>query len=114
MATRLTHIALQVDALEECIGFYERYCRLNVAEDQERGSNRIVLLAESEQESGFVIQRMGGVATIDPQPLEKRATSDSRSTRVKLWIMQLRRAARMESLSGSRKTFRSRSGTTAA
>lgn len=60
MGMRLTHIALHVNAIEECIRFYERYCRLRVADDQVRGGRRVVLLAEPDRETGFVLQLLGG------------------------------------------------------
>lgn len=60
MGTRLTHFALHLDAIEECIRFYERYCHLKMADDQERGGRRVVLLAEPGRESEFVVQLLGG------------------------------------------------------
>ncbi len=60
MATRLTHIALHVDALDACIDFYQRYCGLQVADDQVRGGRRVVLLAEPGREAEFVMQLLGG------------------------------------------------------
>ncbi len=60
MGTRLTHIALHVDALDECIGFYERYCNLKATDDQVRGGRRVVLMAEPGRESEFVLQLIGG------------------------------------------------------
>ena len=60
MGTRLTHIALHVDALDACIDFYQRYCGLQVADDQVRGGRRVVLLAEPGREAEFVIQLLGG------------------------------------------------------
>ena len=60
MGTRLTHIALHVDEIDQCIRFYERYCRLQVADDRERGGRRVVLLAEPGREDEFVLQLLGG------------------------------------------------------
>ena len=46
MGARLTHIALHVNALDDCVSFYERYCNLQVTDDQVRGGRRVVLMAE--------------------------------------------------------------------
>ena len=60
MGTRLTHLALHVDTLDACIDFYQRYCGLQVADDQVRGGRRVVLLAEPGREAEFVMQLLGG------------------------------------------------------
>jgi catechol 2,3-dioxygenase-like lactoylglutathione lyase family enzyme len=60
MGARLTHIALHVNALDDCIRFYERYCDLQVTDDQVRGGRRVVLMAEPGRESEFVMQLIGG------------------------------------------------------
>jgi catechol 2,3-dioxygenase-like lactoylglutathione lyase family enzyme len=65
MATRLTHIALHVDALDACIDFYQRYCGLQVADDQVRGGRRVVLLAEPGRRAEFVMQLLGADAQAD-------------------------------------------------
>ena len=111
MGTRLTHIALHVDAMDECIKFYERHCNLKVADDQERGGRRIVLLAEPKLELEFVIQLIGGGEDRPAEP-EKRATLDLPSIRERLWMMQLRRVERMELLPLSQKTHPFLLGTT--
>ncbi len=60
MGARLTHIALHVSALDDCVRFYERYCNLKMTDDQVRGGRRVVLIAEPGRESEFVIQLIGG------------------------------------------------------
>lgn len=72
MATRLTHIALHVDAMDACIEFYKRYCNLEVTDDQVRGGRRVVLMAEPGQGTSFVLQLMGGGADTAPRPDEDR------------------------------------------
>jgi len=72
MGTRLTHIALHVDALDACIDFYQRYCNLQVADDQVRGGRRVVLLAEPGRESEFVMQLLGGGEDRPATPQEDR------------------------------------------
>ncbi len=60
MGTRLTHIALHVDAIEECMSFYQRYCALEVINDQVRGGRRVVLMGEPGRSENFVLQIMAG------------------------------------------------------
>lgn len=72
MAARLTHIGLHVDVIEECVRFYRRYCGLEIVEDQVRGGRRVVLLAEPERGTNFVLQLMAGGADNGPTPEEDR------------------------------------------
>lgn len=60
MATRLTHITLQVSALDDCIRFFQRYCNMKVIDDQDRGEIRAVQMAEPGRESAFVLQLFDG------------------------------------------------------
>ncbi len=72
MGTRLTHIALHVGAIDACIEFYQRYCNLEVTDDQERGGRRAVLLAEPGRGANFVLQLIAGGADKAPTPEENR------------------------------------------
>ncbi len=72
MGTRLTHIGLHVGAIDACIEFYQRYCNLEVTDDQERGGRRAVLLAEPGRGASFVLQLMAGGADKAPTPEEDR------------------------------------------
>lgn len=60
MGTRLTHIALHVEAIEGCVQFYRSYCELEVADDQVRGGRRVVLMGEPGRSENFVLQLMAG------------------------------------------------------
>ena len=60
MGTRLTHIAFHVNAMDACIGFYQRYCNLEIIDDQERGGRRVVLMAEPSRGTNLVLQLIGG------------------------------------------------------
>ena len=60
MAARLTHIALHVDAIDEGVEFYQRYCGLKVIDDQVRGGRRMVLLSEPGREAHLVLQLIAG------------------------------------------------------
>jgi catechol 2,3-dioxygenase-like lactoylglutathione lyase family enzyme len=70
MGTRLTHIALHVNAMDACIGFYQRYCNLEITDDQERGGRRVVLMAEPGRGANFVLQLIGGGRDKAPTPEE--------------------------------------------
>jgi len=70
MATRLTHVALHVDAMDACIEFYKRYCHLEVTNDQVRGGRRVVLMAEPGQGTSFLLQLIGGGADKASRPNE--------------------------------------------
>jgi catechol 2,3-dioxygenase-like lactoylglutathione lyase family enzyme len=72
MGTRLTHIALHVGAIDACIEFYQRYCNLEVTDDQERGGRRVVLLAEPGRGASFVLQLLAGGVDKAPTPEEDR------------------------------------------
>jgi catechol 2,3-dioxygenase-like lactoylglutathione lyase family enzyme len=68
MGTRLTHIALHVDAMDACIEFYQRYCNLEVTDDQVRGGRRVVLMAEPGRGASFVLQLIAGGVDKAPTP----------------------------------------------
>jgi catechol 2,3-dioxygenase-like lactoylglutathione lyase family enzyme len=68
MGTRLTHIALHVGAMDACMEFYQRYCNLEVTDDQVRGGRRVVLMAESGRGANFVLQLIAGGADKAPTP----------------------------------------------
>lgn len=72
MGTRLTHIALHVGALDACIEFYQRYCNLEVTDDQVRGGRRVVLMAEPGRGGSFVLQLLAGGVDKAPTPEEDR------------------------------------------
>lgn len=60
MGARLTHITLHVSALDACVRFYQRYCNFKVIDDQVKGEQRVVCMAESGRESEFVLQLFSG------------------------------------------------------
>ena len=70
MGTRLTHIALHVGSMDACIGFYQRYCNLEITDDQERGGRRVVLMAEPGRGANFVLQLLAGGTDKAPTPEE--------------------------------------------
>ncbi len=49
-----------VSALDACVRFYQRYCNFKVIDDQVRGEQRVVCMAESGRESEFVLQLFSG------------------------------------------------------
>lgn len=72
MATRLTHVALHVGAMDACIEFYQRYCKLEITNDQVRGGRRVVLMAEPGRGANFVLQLLAGGADRAPTPEDDR------------------------------------------
>jgi catechol 2,3-dioxygenase-like lactoylglutathione lyase family enzyme len=72
MGTRLTHIALHVEALDACIEFYRRYCNLEITDDRVRGGRRVVLMAEPGRGATFVLQLLAGGMDKAPTPGDDR------------------------------------------
>jgi catechol 2,3-dioxygenase-like lactoylglutathione lyase family enzyme len=70
MGTRLTHIAFHVGAMDACIEFYQRYCNLEITNDQVRGGRRVVLMAEPGRGASFVLQLLAGGTDKDSTPEE--------------------------------------------
>ncbi len=64
MFPRLTHLALHVQNLPECIAFYERYCNMRVCHERQGGSKNIVWMAEPGRETDFIFVLMDGGASI--------------------------------------------------
>ena len=60
MKPALTHIALHVANLEDCVDFYRSYCGMNVVHERESDGKRIVWLAEDGREKEFIIVMMPG------------------------------------------------------
>jgi len=58
--------------MDACIGFYRRYCDLEVTDDRERGGRRVVLLAEPGRGASFVLQLLAGGTDTAPTPEEDR------------------------------------------
>ena len=57
---RLTHVALHVENLDACIGFYRSYCELDVTHERASGKMRVVWLSEKGREQDFVLVMMEG------------------------------------------------------
>jgi len=57
---RLTHIALHVEHLDDCIRFYQSFCQLYISHERTSGNKRVVWLSENGREQDFVIVMMGG------------------------------------------------------
>ena len=60
MRAQLTHLALQVENLDDCVGFYRDFCNMRVVHDRTRETHRVVWLASPGQESDFVIVLLPG------------------------------------------------------
>lgn len=60
MNPRITHIALHVSRLQECIDFYRRFCRMEIVHERSAGEQGIVWLAEPGREKEFIFVLMSG------------------------------------------------------
>ncbi len=60
MNPNLTHLALHVENLDECVAFYQKYCQLQVIHEREKRSKRVIWMAEIGREHEFVIVLLGG------------------------------------------------------
>ncbi len=57
---RITHIALHVDRLDDCIDFYSRYCGMHICHQRQSGSKSIVWMSEPGRETDFIFVLMNG------------------------------------------------------
>ncbi len=60
MFPRITHIALHVRSLTDCVTFYARYCRMDIVHQRRSGDKEIVWMAESGREKDFIFVLMNG------------------------------------------------------
>ncbi|MCP9337693.1 VOC family protein [Stutzerimonas xanthomarina] len=60
MRPTLTHLALHVPDLDACIGFYERFCGMQVFHERAGKGSRIVWMAEPGREREFIFVIMPG------------------------------------------------------
>jgi catechol 2,3-dioxygenase-like lactoylglutathione lyase family enzyme len=60
MGAQLTHLALQVANLDDCVDFYTDFCNMRIVRDRTREANRVVWLASPGQERDFVIVLLPG------------------------------------------------------
>ncbi len=56
----LTHLALHVENVEECVAFYRDYCKLSVVRRRGPRGNQTVWLAEPGKDRTFVFVLIGG------------------------------------------------------
>ena len=60
MKPLLTHIALHVSHLGECIAFYEEYCGMTIYHERQDDRSNVVWLAEPGKEGEFIIVMIDG------------------------------------------------------
>ena len=60
MKASLTHIALHVNNIDECVDFYQRYCGMKITRDRQSNDKHIYWLAEPGKEREFIIVIMPG------------------------------------------------------
>ena len=60
MRPTLTHLALHVPDLDECVSFYEQFCAMQVIHQRAGKGSRIVWMAEPGKEHSFIFVIMPG------------------------------------------------------
>jgi len=60
MKPRLTHIALHVEKLEECVQFYQQYCQLQVIHRRQSRHTEVIWMTECGREQEFVLVLLKG------------------------------------------------------
>jgi len=60
MTPRMTHICLHVKTLDDCVRFYEEYCKMNVICERTNEGEGSVYMAESGRETEIVFQLKTG------------------------------------------------------
>lgn len=68
MKITLTHIALHVNNIDDCVAFYQRYCGMKIVRDRNCHGKHIYWLAEPGRETEFIMVVMpGGVNRDQPE-----------------------------------------------
>ena len=62
MSITLTHIALHVSNLDDCVAFYQNYAGMKIVRDRKTHDNHVYWLAEPGKESEFIMVIMPGGA----------------------------------------------------
>ena len=57
---RITHLALHVEDLNACVGFYREFCHMVVIHQRSSGQKQIVWMAEPGRETDFIFVMMNG------------------------------------------------------
>lgn len=60
MKPRLTHLALHVKNLAQCVAFYQKYCRLQVVHRRQKNNKQVIWMAEPGLELDFVMVFLEG------------------------------------------------------
>ena len=60
MNPRLTHIALHVEKLQECVQFYQQYCQLQIIHRRQSRRTEVIWMAECGREQEFVLVLLKG------------------------------------------------------
>ncbi len=60
MQPTLTHLALHVQKLDDCIRFYEEFCGMRVIHERDGKGSRIVWMAEPGREKEFIFVLLPG------------------------------------------------------
>ena len=60
MQPKLTHIALHVENLDDCIAFYQQYCRLQIIHHRDTPEHRVIWMAEPGREHELILVFLQG------------------------------------------------------
>lgn len=60
MTPRMTHVALHVESVPDCVDFYRRYCAMAVCHERRHGAKHIVWMAEPGRATDFIFVIMNG------------------------------------------------------
>ncbi|PCI29124.1 MAG: glyoxalase/bleomycin resistance/dioxygenase family protein [SAR324 cluster bacterium] len=60
MNPRITHIALHIQNLDDCIHFYQNFCQMHVIHQREQAGRHTVWLAEEGREKDFIFVLLSG------------------------------------------------------
>jgi catechol 2,3-dioxygenase-like lactoylglutathione lyase family enzyme len=60
MGTKITHICLHVESIEDCVAFYRDYCKLEVIEDRSVNGDGSIYMSDKDSSSKLVLQFMSG------------------------------------------------------
>jgi len=66
MKPNLTHLALHVENLDDCVQFYQKYCQMRVIHERVKRNNRVIWIAEAGREHQFVMVLLGGGSRYKP------------------------------------------------
>ena len=105
MTVALTHCALQTADLEKSIGFYARYCSMEIVMEHGEGDKRVVWLASPGAGDRFVLVLLGGGVVRDQAEGDMNSITVSVLPHARRWIGSPRLPSRTVACTGCRGTM---------